>query len=548
MLILAKNAYLHERIMDTYTQTHFEVPLGPIFEVRTASEWLAEAAALPQPKRLIGGLWREGELAIMFGGQGLGKSVLATQIADAVSLGRGFGPFETEAAAQQVIYLDLKLTAKQFAMRYAGEENDPSYGFAEGLQRIHVNLDAELPAGCRSFSDYLVRAITQLVEQTGAKALVVDNITHLMRSNDVVRDVLPLMRELNRLKRSRGLSILVVAQSKKLARSRYISIDDLQSARILGNFADSIFAIGDGGRGGAERYIKHLKSRSGEVLYDHSLTPKFRIAKIDGNYLGFVYDCCVTEGSMYGDHRDHRDWEKIDEIKQMSDDGTTIRDIADKLDMSKTSVHRLLQMWLPPAPNAAIDAYVDTVQDANDLDFPGREQFTAALAAPKFKKMFDSYDEEDRSLQREYGIIERACARARRDLKKNGTFTPLADDPEYVEFLTFGLAGPPDENRIESFERGETTPWETTDGQPPETSHPLEPMDRLKRSADANGRDIFIEKENAAGKPTVWYVRRKDGKFTHKIGDSTGSIGITVDGPICRLNFSTTGFDVAPWP
>ena len=92
-----------------------------VFDIRSANDWINEARAVGEPKMLFGEMWLEGELAVMFGGSGMGKSLLAMQIAESIARGRAVEPFEMTAAAQNVLYLDVELTAKQFQMRYATE-------------------------------------------------------------------------------------------------------------------------------------------------------------------------------------------------------------------------------------------------------------------------------------------------------------------------------------------------------------------------------------------------------------------------------------------
>ena len=153
--------------------------------------------------------------------------------------------------------------------------------------------------------------------------------------------------------------------------------------------------------------------------------------------------------------------------------------------------------------------------------------------------MFDTGDEEDLALQREYGLIESACARARKQYLDSGTFTHLADDPQYVEFQTFGYAGRPTQHPLQT-DSNEDPRYENTGsiddngrtGESPE----LSPFAGLKHSLDPNGREIYIEREDARGKPVVWYICRKDGRFTHTIAvPNGGNHGLTVDGPVCRL-------------
>ena len=54
-------------------------------EMRPANEWMREAGSRPMPETLFGEMWFEGELAVLFGDTGAGKSILATQIVQFIS-------------------------------------------------------------------------------------------------------------------------------------------------------------------------------------------------------------------------------------------------------------------------------------------------------------------------------------------------------------------------------------------------------------------------------------------------------------------------------
>ena len=49
---------------------------GGLFDLRGADELVADTRSLPTPRKLCGGLWREGELAILFGAKGMGEASL----------------------------------------------------------------------------------------------------------------------------------------------------------------------------------------------------------------------------------------------------------------------------------------------------------------------------------------------------------------------------------------------------------------------------------------------------------------------------------------
>jgi hypothetical protein len=327
--------------------------LDEIFTVKTANEWLQESKGRPIPKMLFGEFWLEGEVSILFADTGKGKSILAVHIAESIARGRGIEPMVNTAPAQTVLYLDFELTAKQFEMRYSADP-DPAakdgflhrhYKFSPKFCRVEINLHAKLPDGFASFDDYLHTSIEMLLQQTQAKILIVDNVTYLKRSNETTREALPLMKELKRLNKKLGISILVLAHTPKRLMHRPITINDLQGSKVLSNFADNIFAIGESRRLGGERYVKQIKQRSTELMYNSAHVPVFDIRKIDGNFLGFQFYGYERESALLLDGHDLREWESIEKIGKMAAQGMSLREIAESLALPKSTVHRKVHMF-----------------------------------------------------------------------------------------------------------------------------------------------------------------------------------------------------------
>ncbi len=210
----------------------------------------------------------------------------------------------------------------------------------------------------------MARALEWLVNSTGARVLVIDNITCFRRSSHGTIGEVLLMRELNRLKRKHRLSILVVANNEMPRFSDEISVRDLGASAILANFADSVFAIGLSGQQGPYRYFKHLRSRGADVTYDADQTAAFRLNKINGNFLGFTFEDFFEESSHGESLGDGINQANLKKAFELHDEGRTIREIADELFISKSKVHRLLKMDRPPAPKPPEPV---TVMPANNV-------------------------------------------------------------------------------------------------------------------------------------------------------------------------------------
>src|SRR5437879_7873527 len=98
-----------------------EIPDDDIFEEEETGQEIKTGMPRRPPRMLFDEFWREGELAVLFGDTGMGKSVLATQISDSIACGTPVGPLRMTAEMQEVRYIDLKLTKDQIELRYSEE-------------------------------------------------------------------------------------------------------------------------------------------------------------------------------------------------------------------------------------------------------------------------------------------------------------------------------------------------------------------------------------------------------------------------------------------
>lgn len=256
---------------------------NPLFNIKTANQWMKEAANKPIPNKLFLDLWYEGELCILFADTNIGKSILAVQIADIISRGESKDVFKITAIKQKILYFDFELSDKQFQKRYTDDYINP-YLFDPDFLRVEINRDYTLLG---NFEAVLQAEMEKEILRTGVKVLIIDNITYLKtQSTDTAKEALPLMNMLNLLKRKYGLSILALAHTPKRDQYKPISVNDLAGSKHLANFADSIFAIGQSNKESKLRYIKQIKARATEIIYDSDYVIVCEIHKLI-NFLCF---------------------------------------------------------------------------------------------------------------------------------------------------------------------------------------------------------------------------------------------------------------------
>ena len=311
-----------------------------LFTVKTASRWIEQAKTRPIPQMLFGEFWFEGELCILFADTNLGKSILAVQIGNSISRGEHIQGFKLETPKQSILYFDFELSDKQFENRYS-IKFEQHYNFDNNFIRVEINPDATIPEA-QTFEDYLNHSLERSITETGAKVLIIDNLTYLKNETEKAKDALPLMKHLKALKNKYGLSILALAHTPKRDLSKPITRNDLQGSKMLINFCDSSFSIGESHSDKNLRYLKQIKQRNTEQIYDAENVCVCQIDK-PGNFLLFEF---VNFGKEWEHLKQHTEKdkenlnEKVNELKQQ---GRSLREIGAELGISHMKVSRILK-------------------------------------------------------------------------------------------------------------------------------------------------------------------------------------------------------------
>lgn len=312
-----------------------------LFTIKTGNEWIKEAKNKPVPKMLFGEFWFEGELCILFADSNVGKSILAVQIADSISKNKEITPFKLEAEKNAILYLDFELSAKQFENRYS-KNYDEHYYFDNGFSRIEINCDADLPPNT-DFETYLLNSLEWSIAKTGAKTVIVDNLTYLKSGNESAKDALPLMKELKALKNKYDLSMLVLAHTPKRDMFKPITKNDLAGSKMLMNFCDSSFTIGQSSADSNLRYIKQIKQRNTEEIYGAENVCVCQIVK-PHNFLEFEFLNFDEEKThLKESNKSDRDG-LIELAKELSDNGKSQREISKELNISLGAVNKYLKL------------------------------------------------------------------------------------------------------------------------------------------------------------------------------------------------------------
>ena len=319
-----------------------------MFKIQTANEWIEEGKAREIPKMLADQLWRESELCILFAPTGVGKSIYGVQIADAISRGADVMVSEDrpvllcQAKAQKVLVLDCELKVKQFENRYSNNYSD-HYRFSDNFQRAEMDPDALALNDAQMVSEgFIKESLEMAVVSSGAKVLVIDNITFLKNETEKAKDALPLMKHLKALGLKYHLSILAIAHTPKRDNTRPLTMNDLQGSSMLSNFCDSMFAIGQSSKDNNLRYIKQLKARDCEKVYTDDNVIVCRIGK-PRNFVRFDFEEYGKESDHLKTYDANDKQQLINRCHELSAQNKSQREIADEMSLSLGTVNAYLK-------------------------------------------------------------------------------------------------------------------------------------------------------------------------------------------------------------
>lgn len=297
-----------------------------MLRIKSANQTLIEAQQRPDPNPLWLSLWYEGEVCCLFADSNLGKSIYAVQIGESI------------AKTKRVLYFDFELSDKQFQLRYT-DERGRLFHFSDKFYRVEINkenLDVD------NFEESIISNIEAAALQSGAEVLIIDNLTWICSNSEKGDIAGRFMMKLTSLKKKHDFSVLIIAHTPKRNQSNPITQNDLAGSKKLYNFFDSSFAIGQSAKDGGLRYIKQMKVRHGEFVYDCENVIVCQIEK-NGAFLQFIPIGYATEREHLKQLSEGDVSQEIESVKELGQQGLSVRDIANRLNMSKSRVHRLLK-------------------------------------------------------------------------------------------------------------------------------------------------------------------------------------------------------------
>jgi len=328
----------------TQTETETETEY---FTDETFDECLEESEKQPPITPLFDVFWGKGELTFLFGSTGIGKSILAVQILDAISKGAKVQSFDGPQETMRVGLFDFELSGRQHLKRYS-DENGNRHKFSPNFFRFGIKAYAKIPKGVPR-QDYILEQIEKKIIKRRIEVVVIDNLTALLKNITESKDALELMDKLGEIKLRQNISMLVIGHTPKRDLSKPLTENDMSGSMHLLNLCDSAFAIGKSMKESHLRYLKQIKARNTEYKYDSGNVATFKVVK-NGPYLCF-------EHIGFHDEKEHlreRTDAELSELEmnihalRQSEPNLSYAEIAKRLNTNKSKVYRVLQKLNKP--------------------------------------------------------------------------------------------------------------------------------------------------------------------------------------------------------
>jgi hypothetical protein len=156
------------------------------------------------------------------------------------------------------------------------------------------------------------------------------------------------MKYLKELKSRHGISILALAHTPKRDSSKPLGRNDLQGSKMLINFCDSSFAIGESQKEPGLRYLKQIKSRNSSIVYNGDNVLLATVEK-KGSLLQFDFTGTGSEREHLKPAADKDKAEIMERVKDLFAEGKSTREIGEVVGVSNVTVSRYIKdMGLKP--------------------------------------------------------------------------------------------------------------------------------------------------------------------------------------------------------
>ena len=310
--------------LDLIQQKFNELQVGaPVdgggFHVERMNQCIDDAHQLPPLVSLYPDIVLEGDLSIIFGQSGIGKTIFAMQIARYIA-----------ESGKRLLYVDCEMTPRQLGNRYKTPNFPPTF--------LRAEMDREHPA------EDVLKGIEEVAVANHVEVVFIDNITALGQSLDRSADAGTLMASLNSLKKQYNWTLVVLNHVPKMF-SGYqpLSLSAMQGSAKINQLIDDAIGIAQSCIDSNLVYVKQCKWRNDELTMGADNVAVYERCKDEYGNLGFI-----SRG--FGNEQEHLSIENGNEreemksrVRELSSKGMTQTAIAEQLGISQSKVSRLLK-------------------------------------------------------------------------------------------------------------------------------------------------------------------------------------------------------------
>lgn len=302
-----------------------------IVTIQSKSDLFGNEDNKKKAREVFGKFLFEGELSILFGDSGTGKSILANDIAFFVS-GGGHTWEGLESPNIPSLYIDLEMSTKQFASRYATAEEFIPDTYRRAVIDTTDLEDEEILPEVKNL------IVGMQAEKNAPKFIIIDNISNGFGSVMNANKMKKVVFEFKKLKEKYGLTILLIAHTKKRHEWTPITADDIIGSSMIKNFIDSSFAIGQSRCGKRIKYVKQIKTREDKGLADTMSVMLESEPFLHYRYLGYNGEFGHLTGSLEIEEEPLTPEQEAILVNMLMKDEHTYSEIADFLDISEEFV------------------------------------------------------------------------------------------------------------------------------------------------------------------------------------------------------------------
>lgn len=346
------------------------------FILRNGNERMQAAKLIEIPNRLMGDFLFEQTVVMLFAETGVGKTLLAFQLANAISRGKSILGLENQSGPQTVLYVDMENGEKVFQSRYSEsrklngkEEWYNEFDWDERCNFLDLTDPEKYEVPKKDAIRWWFELIKYKAEECGAKVIFIDNLFSIINEGGVesTKEAAPILKELLGLKKSKGWTVIVVHHTPKVESKKPITRNDLAGSSNLSNLVDGVIGIGKSvyEKDPHSRYIIQVKpTRLSPIKYGSNNVITCRTAQIEPNFIGFERIELEQDEGEYQFEKTHLGFNKKTTGIQVTEEEAIER---------RRKIKELIEAN-PKTPKTEIAAYVGTSRDTLYKDLKKIEQ------------------------------------------------------------------------------------------------------------------------------------------------------------------------------